>query len=384
MNVLFLCVWVLLGCAKLVLTQSCPNQATWAPVKVLCPLCTALVLKRDFRTCAVFCAKMQLECVGAWNEVNDKRPCEKDTAHTCDAMIDSVDFLCQCKPPTQRPTTKQSTTKQPTTKQPTTNQPTTRKPNTRRPTTKEPTTGGRVPPTTAWPTAQKPTQDKPTQQSGNLNPDSGSVGTRMEQGQAANASSSNGMIPIIAGTVAVAFACLGLCYLRVLRQKRARRYLEVGNVGASAPNRAFKGATVSAHSPVNVGLSVRSGTPSIGNVGASAPSSPQSQISQFSRSSGAAGGPHSPLSNYQTQSQSFSQIQNRPFQSPSLFRGHSFDQPQNRSFAPSLSQPSPYDGPQRFGQQQHHDGVPNGPPGVLQFSTTNSGLPTVMPPVTDC
>jgi hypothetical protein len=196
------------------------------------------------------------------------------------------------------------------------------------------------------------------------------LGTRVEQSQGANASSSDGMIPIIAGSVALAFACLGLCYFRAARQKRAQRYLEVGNVGASAPNRAPKGATVSAHSPINAGLSARSSTPS----------SPQSQISQFSRSSAGVGGPHSPLSGYQTQSQSFSQIQSRPFQSPSLSHSHSFGQPQNRSFAPSLSQPSPYDGPQRFGQQQYHDGVPNG---GLQLSRTGSGLPTVMPPPTD-
>ena len=73
---------------------------TWPDVdnEVTCDNCTALININSYRTCRKYCGSLNLECVNAYEEVDDD--CAIETIYDCDTdFVDkgTSDALCQCK-----------------------------------------------------------------------------------------------------------------------------------------------------------------------------------------------------------------------------------------------------------------------------------------------
>merc|ERR1719277_82007 len=74
----------------------CPDKRSWANVKVQCNGCKALVKHQLYgSTCEGYCRSQGLQCLGAWEEVNDD--CEVKSWHRCSEPIwGTSDAICEC------------------------------------------------------------------------------------------------------------------------------------------------------------------------------------------------------------------------------------------------------------------------------------------------
>jgi len=75
---------------------ACPDKRSWANVKVQCNGCKALVKHQLYgSTCEGYCRSQGLQCLGAWEEVNDD--CEVKSWHRCSEPIwRTSDAICEC------------------------------------------------------------------------------------------------------------------------------------------------------------------------------------------------------------------------------------------------------------------------------------------------
>merc|ERR1712151_931609 len=78
---------------------ACPGKGSWANVKVQCNGCKALVNHQSYgATCDGYCKSQNLQCLGAWEEVNND--CEAKSWFDCSEPIrDTSDAICQCITP---------------------------------------------------------------------------------------------------------------------------------------------------------------------------------------------------------------------------------------------------------------------------------------------
>jgi len=92
-------------------TGAC-DEAGWPDIDhgLVCGDCKVLVnnFQATYQTCDGYCQSLNLQCVGAWDEVLDT--CQELNTMMCDETLDSSDAICQCGPSSATPESSPTTT----------------------------------------------------------------------------------------------------------------------------------------------------------------------------------------------------------------------------------------------------------------------------------
>lgn len=76
------------------------DVSNWPDIdRIVCGECKALIGNfEDYGTCEIFCNQQELDCTGAWEEVEDT--CELEIEYACDYNLyintGTSDAICQC------------------------------------------------------------------------------------------------------------------------------------------------------------------------------------------------------------------------------------------------------------------------------------------------